>query len=122
MDAPLLRGNGAASRGSVRGGGLWGLPADGTRSDPGRFPDPDRFDIGRRQAGALGFGHGAHSCIGAGLARMQCAMAVRVLLERAPDLELDPAHEVEWSPLAGVEGPEAMRVRVRAARAARRAR
>jgi cytochrome P450 len=87
--------------------------------DPRRFPDPDRFDITRRQAGALGFGHGAHSCIGAGLARVQAAIALRALLERAPDLARDAEREVVWSPLAGIEGPQALGVRATAARAAR---
>ena len=90
--------------------------------DPRRFPDPDRFDIARRQAGALGFGHGTHSCIGAGLARAQAAIALRALLDRAPDLARDPGGEVAWSPLAGIEGPLALTVRVTAAPAARRGR
>jgi cytochrome P450 len=87
--------------------------------DPRRFPHPDRFDIARRQAGALGFGHGAHSCIGAGLARMQAAIALRALLDRAPDLARDSEREVVWSPLAGIAGPQALSVRTTAARAAR---
>ena len=87
--------------------------------DARRFPDPDRFDIARRQAGALGFGHGAHSCIGAGLARAQAAIALRALLERAPDLARDTEREVVWSPLAGIEGPQALGVRATAALAAR---
>ncbi|HEX6744402.1 MAG TPA: cytochrome P450 [Solirubrobacteraceae bacterium] len=87
--------------------------------DPRRFPDPDRFDVARRQAGALGFGHGAHSCIGAGLARVQAAIALRALLERAPDLARDADREVVWSPLAGIEGPQALGVRATAAPAAR---
>jgi cytochrome P450 len=87
--------------------------------DPRRFPDPDRFDIARRQAGALGFGHGAHSCIGAGLARVQAAIALRALLDRAPDLARDAGREVVWSPLAGIEGPQALSVRATAAPAAR---
>jgi cytochrome P450 len=90
--------------------------------DPARFPEPDRFDIGRRQAGALGFGHGVHSCIGAGLARMQAAIALRALLDRAPGLARDDESEVVWSPLAGIEGPQALGVRATAAPAARRRR
>ena len=88
--------------------------------DPVRFPEPDRFDITRPQAGALGFGHGAHSCIGAGVSRMQTPIAVAALLERAPDLELEG--EPAWSPVPGIRGIEGLPVRRRAARAARLAR
>jgi cytochrome P450 len=87
--------------------------------DPRRFPEPDRFDIARRQAGAVGFGHGAHSCIGAGTARVQAAIALRALLDRAPALARDPGCEVVWSALAGIEGPQALSVRATAAPAAR---
>jgi cytochrome P450 len=61
--------------------------------DPAHFPDPDRFDIGRRAQGHLGFGHGLHHCLGAPLARVEAAVAVRLLLERHPALALatDPA-------------------------------
>jgi pikromycin synthase len=87
--------------------------------DPRRFPDPDRFDVARRQAGAVGFGHGARSCIGAGLARVQTAIALRALLDRAPGLARDAEREVGWSMLAGIEGPQALSVRATAAPAAR---
>ncbi|MGW7278347.1 cytochrome P450 family protein [Streptomyces sp. NPDC054844] len=61
--------------------------------DPGHFPGPDRFDIGRRARGHLGFGHGLHHCPGAPLARVEAAVAVRLLLARHPALALaaDPA-------------------------------
>lgn len=61
--------------------------------DPGHLPDPDRFDIGRRARGHLGFGHGLHHCLGAPLARVEAAVAVRLLLARHPALALaaDPA-------------------------------
>ncbi|MCX4528844.1 MULTISPECIES: cytochrome P450 [unclassified Streptomyces] len=59
--------------------------------DPGRFPEPDRFDIRRAPQGHLAFGHGLHFCIGAPLARMEGRIAIRALLERFPDLAEDPA-------------------------------
>ncbi|MFD4257158.1 cytochrome P450 [Streptomyces sp. NPDC058534] len=61
--------------------------------DPGHFPDPDRFDIGRAPRGHLGFGHGLHHCLGAPLARLEATVAVSLLLERYPTLAFatDPA-------------------------------
>jgi len=56
--------------------------------DERRFPDPDRFDIRRDATGHLGFGFGAHFCLGAQLARLETRIAIRDLLERLPDLRL----------------------------------
>ncbi|MGW1173978.1 cytochrome P450 family protein [Kitasatospora sp. NPDC002543] len=57
--------------------------------DPLHFPDPDRFDIRRKPAGHLAFGHGIHHCLGAPLARVEAAVALRTLIERRPRLALD---------------------------------
>ncbi|WP_329455364.1 cytochrome P450 family protein [Streptomyces sp. NBC_01497] len=62
--------------------------------DPAAFTDPDRFDIRRDPAELrrhLAFGHGIHHCLGAPLARLEAPLALRALLERCPDLALDPA-------------------------------
>ncbi|MFI6943747.1 cytochrome P450 [Streptomyces sp. NPDC050418] len=59
--------------------------------DPGRFPDPGRFDPDRSTQGHLAFGHGIHFCMGAPLARLEARIALRTLLERCPDLALDGA-------------------------------
>ncbi|WP_370942920.1 cytochrome P450 [Amycolatopsis sp. cg5] len=55
--------------------------------DPGRFPDPDRFDPRRDASGHVGFGHGIHYCLGVSLARMELAIAFRIILGLR-DLEL----------------------------------
>ncbi|GHB52791.1 cytochrome P450 [Streptomyces cirratus] len=63
----------------------------GADRDPGRFGEPDTFDIHRAPQGHLAFGHGLHFCLGAPLARMEGRIAIRSLLERFPDLAEDPA-------------------------------
>jgi cytochrome P450 len=60
--------------------------------DERAFPDPDTFDILRKPSGFnLGFGYGAHSCLGAALARMEGRIALEILLDRMPSYEVDRA-------------------------------
>jgi cytochrome P450 len=58
--------------------------------DPKRYPDPDRFDPSRKNIAHLTFGGGPHLCLGMHLARMEAAVAINALLDRLPDLRLDP--------------------------------
>ncbi|MFG3531115.1 cytochrome P450 [Streptomyces sp. NPDC047917] len=65
--------------------------------DPGAFTHPDRLDLGRTRSSKeshLGFGYGAHRCLGAHLAQEETAVALAALLSRFPDLQLttDPKH------------------------------
>ena len=59
--------------------------------DETRYPDPDRFDIGREEPRPhLSFGNGPHACLGTHLARMEMRVALGLLLDRLPNVRLDP--------------------------------
>ncbi|MFE7520302.1 cytochrome P450 family protein [Streptomyces halstedii] len=80
--------------------------------DAERYPDPDTFDIRREPRGHLAFGHGAHFCLGAPLARMEGRIAVRALLERCPGLVRDPEGEgPQWLPGMLIRGVRRLPVR-----------
>lgn len=74
------------------------LVLGGAARDPAVFPDPDRFDIGRTpDAGLtrhLAFASGIHYCLGAPLARMEAAAALRVLAANLtnPTIVGEPAY------------------------------
>lgn len=61
--------------------------------DPARWERPDEFDIARKLRPNLGFGQGAHICLGMHVARAEMAVAISALLDRLPNLRLDPDAE-----------------------------
>jgi cytochrome P450 len=92
-------------RTATRAGELAGRPiAAGTRvtvllgaanRDPEVFDAPERFDVARPNArDHLAFSGGIHYCVGAGLARLEAAVALRMLTERFPQLRVTgrPVH------------------------------
>jgi cytochrome P450 len=71
--------------------------------DPERYPEPDRFDITRKDVHHHSFGGGAHFCLGAPLARLEALLAINALVERFPNLRLaDEA--LEWRAMPGFRG------------------
>jgi len=57
--------------------------------DERAYPEPDRFDIDRKQQIALGFGYGIHSCLGIALARLESRIAFEELCARYPRYRVD---------------------------------
>ncbi len=61
--------------------------------DPARFADPGAFDMNRpRIKEHLAFGRGAHTCIGAPLARREVAVSIERLLARMGNIRLAEEH------------------------------
>jgi cytochrome P450 len=58
--------------------------------DEARWDRPTEFDIFRDRKPHIGFGHGAHVCLGMHLARLESTMIFNTLLDRLPGLRLDP--------------------------------
>ncbi len=80
--------------------------------DPEVFPEPDRFRLDRHVAGAaphVAFGGGAHSCIGAALARLEARTVFQKLFAAFPDLRL-AGEPTPYRRLPGFRGPERLAV------------
>ena len=78
--------------------------------DPERFPDPDRFDITRKDNRHVAFGSGAHFCFGAPLARVEAQIAFEALLSRFNNLQLEP-QKLIWRTNLGLRGLTSLKVR-----------
>lgn len=71
------------------------------------FSDPDAIDFARADSPHVGFGHGAHHCLGAPLARMELQVALRTLVTRLPGLRVAGEDEdVRWKTGLATRAPE----------------
>jgi cytochrome P450 len=95
-DAPLLNITRVATRDTELAGvpipqGSSVMPMLGAANrQEDRYPDPDRFDIFRQAKVPISWGHGVHVCLGMHLARLEMRTAVNLLLDRLPNLRMDP--------------------------------
>jgi hypothetical protein len=71
-------------------GALIGAVLSSANRDPRRFADPDRFDVHRSKGAHLAFAAGNHFCLGAWFGRHLARVSLDILLDRLPNLRLDP--------------------------------
>jgi len=60
-------------------------------NDPARFENPRQFNLFRGTKNHMGFGMAPHMCVGQHLARLEMTRALNAILDRLPNLRLDPS-------------------------------
>lgn len=98
------------ARVTLEQGALIGAVLSSANRDPRRFTDPDRFDVRRKEGAHLAFAVGNHFCLGAWFGRHLARVSLEILLDRLPNLCLDPERPAT---LSGWEfrAPDSMWVR-----------
>ncbi len=61
--------------------------------DEARWDDPGEWDLDREPQRHMAFGTGPHQCLGMHLARMELEVGINAVLDRLPNLRLDPHAE-----------------------------
>jgi cytochrome P450 len=72
--------------------------------DPAVFNKPDQLRTDRPGPAPLTFGHGAHYCLGAALARLETTTALQRVLARRPTLCGNPT----WRDTPAIRGPQTL--------------
>lgn len=75
-----------------------GLLLASANRDESIFEDAERYDVGRKARGHLGFGNGTHMCAGRWAAKTAVGeLALPRLYDRIPDLDLADDRPVRWN-------------------------
>jgi cytochrome P450 len=69
---------------------------NGANRDPEVFSDPSVFDIHRQPNRHIGFGLGAHYCVGAPLSRIEATIVLESLLNRFDSIQL-VSQKIKWN-------------------------
>jgi cytochrome P450 len=73
---------------TIPAGAVVSLSLAAANRDENRFDDSEELRVDRDAAGHVAFGHGLHHCLGAQLARIEGQEAIKMLIDRRPDLAL----------------------------------
>lgn len=74
--------------------------------DPAKWPDPERFDIGRKPAGHLAFRVGIHGCVEQMIARAELEAVLNAHAEKVAKIEV--AGEAAWRPNNAIHALESL--------------
>jgi cytochrome P450 len=96
---------------SVPEGSILNVCVGAANRDERRYRNPDQFDILRDPQQHMTFGFGPHMCLGMHLARMETRIAIGSLLDRLPNLRLDPDCEPPYVQGTAFRSPSALHVR-----------
>ena len=78
--------------------------------DESRYEHAEEFDIDRSVQNHLAFGTGQHQCLGMHLARMELRVGLSCILDRLPNLRLDPDQPAPLIQGLAFRGPDAIPV------------
>ena len=99
----------------IRRGDSVGLMLGSANRDEERFENPDELNFQRQEIKHCGFGSGIHFCLGSALARAEATIALNILLNRLPDLQLK-SDSIEWANNIVFHGPKHLAVTFRSPR------
>lgn len=92
---------------TIRRGDAVSLVLASAHRDDDAFEQPGMYDLARTGSRHLGFGLGAHYCLGASLARLEARVAFETLLDRLPGVALAAARDsLRWQTNPIVRGPK----------------
>lgn len=98
---------------TIPGGSLVGVVLASANRDETQFENADTLDLRRDPNKHVAFGLGSHYCTGAPLARLEGQIAINILLELIPQLELDSSPQAHrWRPGLVTRGLESLPIAV----------
>lgn len=71
--------------------------------DERRYEDPDLFKVARNPRDHVGWGHGAHTCVGMHLARLEMEVLLAALVRQIARIEVDRPMRIRNNTLQGFE-------------------
>jgi cytochrome P450 len=77
--------------------------------DESVFVQPEHLDIARADRRYLSFSHGIHFCLGAPLARLECAIALETIIKLMPAIRLAETHPT-WNGSVIFRGLESLKI------------